>query len=191
MPAPGTLIAVLAAGAGSRFGGGKLMAPCAGKPLGQWALDAALALGPPVVWIGSQASLAIAEGRCETLANPFPRRGIGHSLALAAGLAQPRGAQTLLIVLADMPLVDTQLLAALLELGASAACTHPDGAPGVPALLSASLFPALLDLRGDRGAGSLLRGLTGLKRIDPGEQCLLDVDTPADLERAERLLAAR
>ena len=34
-------IALLAAGGATRFGGGKLDAQCAGKPLGQWALDAA------------------------------------------------------------------------------------------------------------------------------------------------------
>ena len=36
-------IALLAAGGARRFGGGKLDADCAGKPLGRWALDAALA----------------------------------------------------------------------------------------------------------------------------------------------------
>ena len=33
-------VAVLAAGRGKRFGGGKLEATCAGKPLGRWVLDA-------------------------------------------------------------------------------------------------------------------------------------------------------
>lgn len=191
MPASDVLIAVLAAGAGSRFGGDKLAAPCAGKPLGQWALSSALAVGPPVVWIGSEASLAIAEGRCETVPNPSPERGIASSLALAAELAQSRGAQSLLVMLADMPLVDVHLLTDLNELGAPAACTHPDGSPGVPALLPASLFPQLLAQHGNRGAGSLLRQLDGLNLLEPGEHRLLDVDTQADLQLAERLLARR
>ena len=33
-------VAVLAAGRASRFGGGKLDADLAGKPVGQWVLDA-------------------------------------------------------------------------------------------------------------------------------------------------------
>ena len=37
------LVAVLAAGRGTRFGGGKLEALCAGKPLGRCALDAVAA----------------------------------------------------------------------------------------------------------------------------------------------------
>ena len=38
-------VAVLAAGSATRFGGGKLEAICAGKPLGRWVLDAAEAAG--------------------------------------------------------------------------------------------------------------------------------------------------
>ncbi|MGZ5792459.1 MAG: NTP transferase domain-containing protein, partial [Croceibacterium sp.] len=37
-------IALLAAGGATRFGGGKLDADCVGKPLGRWALEAALAI---------------------------------------------------------------------------------------------------------------------------------------------------
>ena len=39
------LVAVLAAGRGTRFGGGKLEAMCAGRPLGRWILDAVVEAG--------------------------------------------------------------------------------------------------------------------------------------------------
>ena len=51
MPDSAPLVAVLAAGAASRFGGGKLDAMLAGKRVGQWVLDAVAAAGlpPPVL----------------------------------------------------------------------------------------------------------------------------------------------
>ena len=51
------LVAVLAAGRGTRFGGGKLEAICAGKPLGRWALDAVAEAGlePGIVITGPAA----------------------------------------------------------------------------------------------------------------------------------------
>ena len=49
-------VAVLAAGLGTRFGGGKLEAPCAGKPLGRWAVEAveAAGLGPGTIVTGPE-----------------------------------------------------------------------------------------------------------------------------------------
>ena len=49
-------VAVLAAGLGTRFGGNKLEAICAGKPLGRWAIEAveAAGLGPGIVVTGAE-----------------------------------------------------------------------------------------------------------------------------------------
>lgn len=49
------LAAVLAAGRGVRFGGGKLEAICGGKPLGRWAVEAAeTALSPGLIVTGPE-----------------------------------------------------------------------------------------------------------------------------------------
>jgi molybdenum cofactor cytidylyltransferase len=188
MDSPAPLIVVLGAGRASRFGGDKIAAPCAGLPLGQRALEAALATGLPTVWLAGDTTPAFVAGRAEVRHNLRASEGIGTSVAMAAELATTRGAAAVLIMLADMPLVTPALLKRLIAVGAPAACRHPDGHPGVPALLPAAVFPALQGLTGDQGAGPILRGLPELTLLECGPDELLDVDSAADLAEAARLL---
>jgi len=181
-------IAILGAGKASRFGGGKVLAPCGGKPLGQWALETALQTGLPVDWIAGESAPDFTQGRCIITHNPRAAEGIGTSVALAAELARESGADALLIMLADMPLVSPALLARLLAAQAPAAICHADGRAGVPALIPAAAFPALAALTGDRGAGPVLKSLPGLTLIDCDPALLLDVDSPGDLVEAARRL---
>ena len=181
-------IAVLGAGKASRFGADKLAQPCAGKPLGQWALEAAQTSGLPIVWIAGEQTPPFLDG-IAVIANPRAAEGISTSVALAAELAKARGAEALLVMLADMPLVSLTLLSRLITSGAPAACRQADGRAGVPALLPASAFPALMALAGDRGAGSVLAQMDALTLLDCHASELFDVDTPEALAEAERLLA--
>lgn len=185
------LVAVLAAGRATRFGADKLSQPCAGRPLGAWALAAALATDRPVAWIAGDTPPAFVGGQCKVLRNLHAAEGQATSVATAATAAAEGGYAALLILLADMPLVDAAMLEALIDRGAPAAYRHADGRPGVPALLPASVFPALRALSGDRGAGPVLGSLPGLALLDCEPQRLLDVDTPADLAEAERCLRDR
>lgn len=193
MAASAPLVAVLAAGRGTRFGGGKLDAPCAGRPLGCWALAAVAAAGlaPGICITGPQPPqfLAGASGWTGVI-NPRPQEGLAGSLVAAVRAAQARGCAALLVVLGDMPLVTPALLAGLAAQAGPAATDH-GGHPGVPALLPAALFSALTQARGDHGASRLLACLPGLTLVAPPPATLLDVDTPADLARAATYLAAR
>ncbi len=178
-------IAVLAAGRGTRFGGNKLEAACAGKPLGRWALDAAehAGLGPGTVVAGLEgASFA---GHWRVLVNPAPEAGLGASLALAARAALDEGTETLLILLADMPLVTPDYLRELTATAPPAATRHPDGHAGVPALLDRALLEQAATLTGDRGAGPLLADAT---LLDPPPGMVRDVDTSEDLVEIETML---
>ncbi|KRA82721.1 NTP transferase domain-containing protein [Altererythrobacter sp. Root672] len=179
------LVAVLAAGRGRRFGGGKLEAECAGKPLGRWALEAAEKAGlrPGVIVTGPEGA-SFAEG-WGILVNREPDAGLGSSLALAARAAFEAGEGSLLVLLADMPLVDAAYLRELASTAAPAATRHPDGKPGVPALLDRTLIAEAMALTGDRGAGPLLAGAS---LLDAPVGTLRDVDTPEDLAELVRLL---
>ncbi len=180
-------VAVLAAGRGTRFGGGKLEAACAGKSLGRWALDAVAEAGlaPGVIVTGPE-GVGFAEG-WTALVNPHPEQGLGSSLALAAQAALDRGAQSLLVLLADMPLVPADYVRVLAAASAPAATRQPDGRGGVPALLDRSLIGIAARLTGDRGAGPLL---AGIPLLDAPAGALHDVDTAEDLAEVERILTS-
>jgi CTP:molybdopterin cytidylyltransferase MocA len=181
-------VAVLAAGFGTRFGGDKLETPCAGKPLGRWAIEAAEAagLGPGMIVTGPDGA-SFAEGWSK-LVNPAQEEGLGSSLALAARLALMGGSEALLVVLADMPLVTPEFLGELAAQAAPAATRYPKGHAGVPALLDHRLMELAAKLSGDHGAGPLLKSAT---LLDPPPGMLRDVDTPEDLAEVERQLSAR
>ena len=179
-------VAVLAAGLGSRFGSDKLEAMCAGKPLGRWVIEAveAAGLGPGTIVTGPE-WVTFAGGWTRAV-NPEPEAGLGTSLALAARLA--RGKESLLILLADMPLVTPAYLRELAARTAPAATRYPEGHAGVPALLDRKLIEKAASLIGDRGAGPLLRGA---RLLEPPSGMLRDVDTPEDLAEVEAQLLAR
>lgn len=183
------LLAVLGAGRASRFGADKLAQPCAGKPLGRWALDAALTTGLPVIWVAGEDDPAFCLESCELVRNRQAADGIGTSVALAARIAAERKANALLVMLADMPLVTPELLARLIATGAPSACRQADGRSGVPALIPSSAYITLQSLSGDRGAGPVLASLPGLTCIECAPHELLDVDTPEALAEAARILS--
>lgn len=188
------LVAVLAAGRGSRFGGGKLDAPCGGRPLGSWTLDAVVEAGlpPGLIVTQSETPKFAREAKGWTiLPNAQSETGLASSLACAARHALAKRAPALLVLLADMPLVPGQFLRDLAEAGAPAATTYPGGRPGVPALLPAYLFERLASLKGDRGATSLLATDPDTRWLAAEPDWLLDVDTPEELIEADRLLRAR
>ncbi|OYX06873.1 MAG: hypothetical protein B7Z08_13365 [Sphingomonadales bacterium 32-68-7] len=182
------LVAVLAAGRATRFGGGKLEAMCAGKPLGRWAVEAVKAAGlAPGVIVTGPDGVSFAAG-WTALVNPRPEEGLGSSLAIAARHALDGDAPALLVLLADMPLVTAAFLRDLAAAPAPTATRHPDGRPGVPALLDRDLIAAAAQSTSDRGAGPLLRGAAFL---DAPAGTLRDVDIAADLDDVARLLALR
>ncbi len=193
------LTAVLAAGAGSRFGGPKLAMPLAGRPLIHWPLRAALEAGrgPVLLVLGLHGphlrKNLVSHPRLELIFNPSPQQGMAGSLVLAARRAQEMGAGLLVLLLGDMPLVDAGLVArvarAAREVPAGAAAARGPGRPGHPVAFSRRYFSQLAGLEGDRGARDILAGLgDGLALVDASPASQWDVDTPRDLERIRRYL---
>jgi molybdenum cofactor cytidylyltransferase len=114
---------------------------------------------------------------------------LGLSASLKAGIAAlPDGASGALVLLGDMPKVPhavLQPLVAAVEAGAWAAAPVFEGRLGNPVVLSASLFPMVLQLEGDRGARALIEGLgEALVRVSaPDSGVLYDVDRREDLDQ--------
>jgi molybdenum cofactor cytidylyltransferase len=185
---------VLAAGAGTRFGGGKLTALYQGRPLVAWALDAALAapVSDIVVAIGDDPFLEQAvhewdihaEARVVKVAEPA--RGMGASLA-AAARAVPADVDGLFVFLGDMPRIGPaiapDLALALPDRSGVVAPVHR-GRRGHPVLFGGDWLPALRALDGDVGAQALLRQAGSrfvlVETDEPG--VLFDVDRREDLE---------
>jgi xanthine dehydrogenase accessory factor len=187
---------VLAAGAARRFGGGKLLAPLEEGVLLDGALAAAFAapVDRVVVVTGSGAdrvadaahSFAGRVGQAQRLHIVLaPDHGLGLSASLKAGVRACAEADGVLVFLGDMPGIPpaaAEAVARSLAEGAVAAATVADGRRGHPVGLSRRLFPEVLDLVGDGGAGVLLDRLGAAVALTPiARQALADVDTREDL----------
>ncbi|MBL8553482.1 MAG: NTP transferase domain-containing protein [Phenylobacterium sp.] len=182
---------VLAAGAGSRFGGGKLTAAYRGAPLIHGALAAARASGGAITVVTGADAEAVA--RAARAFDPAVRivhaadHAEGMGASLKAGLAGlPAGLAGAFVFLGDMPRVPHAVLAPLaaaVRAGAPAAAAAFRGARGHPVVLSAALLDGAEALAGDVGARPLIQGLGArLALVEaPDDGVLFDVDERPDL----------
>ncbi len=181
---------LLAAGAGSRFGGDKLRAPLPdGTPLGVRAaralrggVDRALAVVRPED--SALAALLEAEGM-EVVPFPGAEDGMGASLAFGVGSAAE--ADGWVVALADMPFVQRETVenvAERLRSGAWIAAPGRRGRRGHPVGFTRALFAELIWLGGDRGARVLLERYASRVELfeSDDEGILLDVDTLRDFQ---------
>ncbi len=188
---------VLAAGAGRRFGGGKLNAPWRGGRMIDGALAAALAAPVRSVRVVVGADPAVREAaRALAAARGGAHRlhiveAIDHAEGMGASLragvrALPADCEGAFVFLGDMPLVPPSIglvLARRLTSGVQAAAPTHEGRRGHPVLFGRDLLPTLATAQGDQGARGALAGLGGRLVLvpvdDPG--VLIDVDRPGDL----------
>jgi molybdenum cofactor cytidylyltransferase len=180
---------LLAAGGSRRFGADdKLLALLGGEPLALHAARCVVELAPGrriAVCRDGDGPLArrLSALDFEIVVNPDPEAGLSQSLA--RGIAQAaRGTEAAaLVCLADMPFVGVAHLRSLLarfDAADAPAVASTDGSARMPpALFARSLFGALQETKGDRGAKALLADAV-LVEADDGE--LADIDRPEDLE---------
>lgn len=184
---------ILAAGGASRFGSPKQLAELDGRPLIEHALDAMLgvpAIERIVVVLGAESDAIQAganlEGAEVVVTSSWEE---GAAASLRAGVSALASAESIVITLADQPLITPQVIAAVvdqLDRAAPAARATYDGAPGHPVAIKRELFAEVGELRGDVGARDLLAA-RGAATIDCGHLCRPDdVDTPDDLEAIRR-----
>ena len=180
---------VLAAGAGTRFGGGKLRAEWRGKPLIRWAVEAACASPAGSVAVVTGADPAVPEAaRCDCTA-PLVVVGAmdwaeGLSASLRAGFSSaPINARGVFVFLGDMPRTPHDMGRRLCEAlagGARAAAPVCGGRRGHPVLIGPGLADQVARLTGDTGLNAVLDELgPALALVETDDDgVLFDVDTP-------------
>ena len=182
---------VLAAGAGTRFGGGKLLASLDGRPVLQHVLDrvADAGLGDVVVVLGDDASAidqAIDWRSERRVRNPDPGRGLSSSVLIGID-ALHEGVDAALIVLGDQPMLSVETMRALLEASRDSARSivvpvyGGDGGRN-PVLVAREAFGLVREVTGDRGLGPVIAAHPELvhevRVAVPGNP---DIDTREDL----------
>ncbi len=181
---------LLAAGAGIRFGGGKLLAPLPdGTPIGVRSarvLRGGVDRGVAVLREGDVALAGFLEA--EGLAAAFfPGAADGMGASLAFGISSAPDADGWVVALADMPFLRPGTVArvvARLRAGAWIVAPSHLGRRGHPVGFARSLFPELVRLGGDQGARPLLAAqesrVETFESDDPG--IFKDIDTLGELE---------
>jgi nicotine blue oxidoreductase len=191
---------LLAAGAGSRFGGRKLLAPFGGRPLIETTLSE-LRQAPVdeiIVVIGSEGErlrrICSSYG-VRPVENPNWAEGISTSVRAGLQACGPR-TRAAVVALADQPLVGAEAIHRLVEAfegGAEVAVATYGGEPRNPVLFAREVWPLLeRELLGDEGARAVLKRYPELVTEVPCDDVAdpADVDTVEDLRRLEEHAAS-
>ena len=181
---------LLAAGAGKRFGGGKLLYEVAGEPM----IARALRLYSSIPFDARVCVTRAEAGEIRQLAyqyafpvaiNPEPERGVGTSVTIAteAILAKEPYLDGILYAVADQPYLASGSVQNLINEFEA----HPNNIVslafgqrrGNPAIFPADLFTELAALKEDIGGGAIIRRYPDrLRLVEAGEaRELEDIDT--------------
>ena len=184
-------IVILAAGAGTRFGGNKLSALVRSRPLYEHTLERMQAFGsfPAFLVTGSEEIAAAAERMGITpVWNDEPERGISRSLILGLRSAldcRPE-LEGVLFSVCDQPGLRASTLQCIFNTGmrhpGSIVCAGSGRRTGNPVLWDRKYFQELFNLTGDEGGRQVMRRHEESIRIvqaDPEE--LKDIDRKEDL----------
>jgi molybdenum cofactor cytidylyltransferase len=183
---------VLAAGAATRFGASKQLAPFRGKPLLEHVLGElrASVIDDVTVVLGAHADairrqISFTSERVVTNSD----YALGMSTSIHAGLrALPADVEAAMIVLGDQPYVRARTMNALVDeyrrTRAAAVIPAYRGKRGNPAIVDRTLFAELLTLRGDVGGRAIFakHDVAILDVDEPG--VVADIDTAGDLHGA-------
>ena len=159
---------LLAAGAGKRFGGGKLLYAIDGEPM----IARALRLFSDLPFAARVCVTRAEETEIQRLAhergvpvaiNPDPERGVGTSVAIAteAILAKESALDGILFAVADQPFLTRESVTKLIETFKE----HPDDIVslsfekrrGNPAIFPAEFYPELCALKEDTGGTAVMK----------------------------------
>ncbi|HEX4424134.1 MAG TPA: nucleotidyltransferase family protein [Terriglobales bacterium] len=184
---------LLAAGYSTRFRGDKQLALFQGTPLIVRAAQALEASGadPIICIIRPQMPVheqLLSQARMSFATNQNSAEGLASSVRAGLEFHKESGLGAVLVSSCDQPMVTGKHLHELIRLwrngrGAAIASAYSNTI-GIPAVFGSELFSQLSELRGDRGAGQLLRHLPNIATLVLPEAAF-DIDTPEELDQLE------
>lgn len=187
-------IIVLAAGESSRLGHPKQLLAYRGQTLLQYTLEQATASNAQqvVVVLGASADTikkGINDDEIDVVINADWKEGMASSIRTGTkNITEVNpSVDGIILLVCDQPFVDTALLNNLITTHQKTnkrivACSY-ENTFGPPAFFHQSLFPELLQLKGDTGARSIVQHHLDDVEAIPFPQGTFDVDTAADYEK--------
>lgn len=183
------LAVLLAAGAGSRFGGEthKLRAPLDGRPVLSHAVDALVASGLEAVVVTGAADVDdLVPAGIDVLANPAWGSGQASSVHVGIVEARRRGHDAVVVGLGDQPFVTAAAWRAVAGAGAVLAIATYDGRRGHPVRLGEEVWD-LLPAVGDEVGRAVMRSRPELVVPIPCDAGHTHADRTADIDTLEDL----
>ncbi|SDO59606.1 molybdenum cofactor cytidylyltransferase [Paenibacillus sp. yr247] len=150
--------------------------------------------GDSLDWLPEEVHKHILLGRCRIELCADAECGMAHSLRTGIQVAEELSADGVLVLLADQPFIDGQMLFRLTiafsrEAGYDYIASGDKGMPKPPLILGRGMWPAAASLEGDAGARSLFRSPKYRGRILEEENQLkfMDIDTVDRYEQAKKI----
>jgi len=190
---------VLAAGASKRMGRNKLLLELNGETVVRRAARTAIEAGLDSVIVVTGHAREAVEGelhglRCRSVFNGAHAQGTHTSVAAGIGAVEPTACAAAIVMLADMPLVTSSMLCALVERyresGAPlVASRYGAGVNAPPILYDRRLFGELRHMDARCGRQLLRRHRHEAAEVEWPAEAARDLDRPADYEWIRGTLA--
>jgi len=187
-------VLILAAGQSSRLGSPKQLLEFEGSPLisrvAKTAVEAGI--GEMFVVVGANAEQVLAELEMPGLRvvkNEEWKEGMASSIraGLAAVEKADLEADGVMILVCDQPYLEAGTLREILQKqqssGSAMAASVYQGKVGTPAVFHRSIFPKLMELKGDTGARKIFSAYADQVTLVQFEKGIIDIDTKEDYEK--------
>lgn len=186
-----TAVLILAGGAASRMQQPKMLLPFGGKILLEKILEEALAIHPGSVYVitgyyHDVIAAAIGTEKAKLLYNEYWEEGMASSIrkGISALKEEPVIPDAVIMAVSDQPFLDAVLLQQLvnthMQTGKGIVAAEYGEIKGTPVLFTKTYFNKLLQLKGDSGAGPLIKTLAKEVATVPFPRGAMDIDTPED-----------
>ena len=186
-------LVILAAGTSKRMKSCKQLLPWKHTTLIDHAIGQALKSKADRVYVvfgahKEQVLQEISKHPVAVVVNPHWMNGMGGSIssAITRIIQDKEKFQAVLIALVDQPLVEyphfNSLISQYLETG-SLVATQFNDSTGVPALFPSEFFDKLLELKGGKGAKSIIQGQLNNTVLITENKAAIDLDTPEEYQR--------